>query len=227
MAGIQTTILETLKQTCEWSPIPLLSNMAGLALSIYESAKVVQANKEAIRSLADSVVEISYIVIAGLQHEGRKGVQYTPKVESELRSLIGNLHSIEMYTKKHVDKRKWYSPYRGDRNAIADFRESLHCTLTNFGVKLGGEIELKILLGELVHKQKSHQDDTVKTSGGEVVPQTMYGSMLPSKWGLTIQNTAGGAAVVNYISGDHEIRTSRKRERNVNSGNSYSYLYSG
>ncbi|KAF8636769.1 hypothetical protein AX16_010972 [Volvariella volvacea WC 439] len=134
MAGIQTTILETLKQTCEWSPIPLLSNMAGLALSIYESAKVVQANKEAIRSLADSVVEISYIVIAGLQHEGRKGVQYTPKVESELRSLIGNLHSIEMYTKKHVDKRKWYSPYRGDRNAIADFRESLHCTLTNFGV---------------------------------------------------------------------------------------------
>ncbi|KAF8644793.1 hypothetical protein AX16_008255 [Volvariella volvacea WC 439] len=229
MADLPAIVLGTLKDVGDWAPIPLLSTVASLTLTIYDIAMTVQENKEAIKSLANDTAEASYIIITGLQHEGRKGVQYTSQIETDLRALLDDLQKIELFIKKYREKRKWYTKtfnYQADKGAIAGHRESLNHALTKFGLK--SNIELRILVSKLVDEQTKFLESIAQVSEGksrESRSKDIYGSMLPATFALSIQN--GGSVTVNHIQGNSKVKHSSKKVTNVNSGNSYSVVYTG
>ncbi|KAF8644786.1 hypothetical protein AX16_008248 [Volvariella volvacea WC 439] len=230
MADIPSIILGTLKDVGDWAPIPLLSTVASLTLSIYDIATTVQENKEAVKSLARDTTDVSYIIITGLQHEGRNGVKYTSQIEADLRLLLEELHKIEAFVKRYREKRKWYTRtlnYQSDKGTIAGHREALNNSLAKFGLK--SNIELRLLVGQLVNEQKKFLDGIAQTSEGkpkESLTKDVYGSMLPAKFGISIQNS-GGAVTVNHIQGDSKVKHSSKKVTNINSGNSYTFTYAG
>ncbi|KAF8656453.1 hypothetical protein AX16_002538 [Volvariella volvacea WC 439] len=152
------TMLQILKHIGDWAPIPLFSLVASAALSVYEVAMAIHGlmNVEAIKSLAYRTVTTTYIVVVGLQHEGRRKVPYATQVESDLKLLLDvrfrayyvlphvldcplynrELNKVRDFVDKYVDN-KWYNralSYQADKGAIFGHMEALSSVLTKFGV---------------------------------------------------------------------------------------------
>ncbi|KAF8645309.1 hypothetical protein AX16_007915 [Volvariella volvacea WC 439] len=231
MADIPSIILGTLRDVGDWAPIPLLPTIASLTLSVYEIAMTVQENKEAVKSLARDTIDVSYIIITGLQHEGRNGVKYTSQIEADLRALLDDLHRIEVFVKKYRDKRKWYTKtfsHQPDKGAIVAHRKALNSTLTKFGLK--SNIELRLLVGQLVNEQKKISDglaQNLQSKPKETLVQDVYGSMLPAKFGISTQESAGGTVTVSHAQGNDRVKPNSEcsghKVTNINSGNSYTF----
>ncbi|KAF8636762.1 hypothetical protein AX16_010965 [Volvariella volvacea WC 439] len=218
-------IYSTLKDVSDWAPIPIFSELATTTLSIHDNATNAQGNKEALKSLASHTARVVYVVIVGLQHEGRNGVKYTSLVTSNLRRLLDELNQIEDSIQRHKDKRKWYRKIlglRADDSIFAAHRESLNRALMEFG--LNNSTELKALARQLMNKHREILDGIMGDAPREVIALKVYGSMLPSSFRRSIVYTAGYDVGVNFISGNLETRTHHEDVVNVNSGRSYTYL---
>ncbi|KAF8641771.1 hypothetical protein AX16_009807 [Volvariella volvacea WC 439] len=227
-----STLLTTLKDVGDWCPIPSLSSVAALTPEIWDIATTAQGNKAAIKSLADDTVETVYIVVAGLQHEGRKGIQHTPQIESDLQQLCGDLEKIKVCIEKHRGKRKWYNKLFGRHTcdeAFAGHWESLSQVLRKFGLKSG--IKRSALVKKLLNEQKeffgSRKEDWASQTK-EAKAREVYGSMLPKdiEHGLFAPDPANGDTQV-HIQGDHNVTMSSKKVTNINSGGSYTFTYTG
>ncbi|KAF8656461.1 hypothetical protein AX16_002546 [Volvariella volvacea WC 439] len=181
-------VLGTLKNVGDWAPTPLFSSLASTALSVYEVAKGLRGwgDVKVIRLLADRTVNVTFIVIVGLQHEGRKGIQHTSDVDAELRLLLEELKKIEAFTRGYEEKRKWLSrmlSYRVDKRAIIGHMGALNCTLANFGIK--STIDPQVLADRLSDEHKKFLDSIAQQAlmgkSKEALTREMYGSLLPSR----------------------------------------------
>ncbi|KAF8636753.1 hypothetical protein AX16_010957 [Volvariella volvacea WC 439] len=182
MANTPAIALGTLKNVSETAPVLLLSQVAALALSIYEIAQTAHENGEAVRSMATSVIERVYVTIVDLQCKGRAGEQYTPQVEANFKQLLDCLTGLSDCVKQHIEKHRWYvSTNRPDKNAINSHWASILRAFTTFGVQENAN--LKDLVDQRNNEHQRFMQQIAQKFGGipaKVDVKELYGSMMPT-----------------------------------------------
>ncbi|KAF8626478.1 hypothetical protein AX17_006534 [Amanita inopinata Kibby_2008] len=231
---VTTVVLKTLTDVAKFSPVPYLSDAAGLALAILSIVQQTRDNKDGYMRLAEDACELVYAVVSartrkeGEGGEGNEGGDGTPGLEENIRQLVTTLTSIERFATKGASRNRVKAFFRSSSDAgkIAEYREKLKLCLGLFGLQSDISIRETVarmaaqqeeMLREL--KKRADNDNAGGPGDGDTEDVRLHDGKLGPGLGHFI-NSARGQIKITSVKGDMVKSNVSNVTTNTNSGNS-------
>ncbi|KAF8644805.1 hypothetical protein AX16_008265 [Volvariella volvacea WC 439] len=180
LPGFSTLILQALIDASKFSAIPGLDQVASAALSIVQTIQDAKSNKRAFRALGEHVCEVTYVIVGGLQHQGRDNKVHKTKdqLRDDLLIFLDKLNGIKEAIKVKL-KQGWFSRLinaSDDKVALQQLEVDLRHSLDLFGVK--SHIELRQLVSALSRINQEFITTMQHQQGRPPSQVQLYGALL-------------------------------------------------
>ncbi|KAM6503086.1 hypothetical protein JOM56_000029 [Amanita muscaria] len=218
---VSAVILGTLRDVAHLSPVPGLSEAAGIAVSIAGIVAKARNNKDDFRRLAEDSTELVYAIV-----RAHKDVTRPEDVPSDLidnlRQLVTTLTLVHKFAEKGARRNFFMAMIRSnvDATRILDYREKLRQSMRVFGLQ--SDISLRDTVHKLAEQQVEMMNELKNREGrardepGSTSPASI--SPVPSKLAPLI-NSAQGQVKVSSVSGDKITNKASTTTTNTNSYN--------
>ncbi|KIL59097.1 hypothetical protein M378DRAFT_111327 [Amanita muscaria Koide BX008] len=150
---ITSTVMRTLEKIAAVSPVPGLSEAAGMALRITELVQRVRGNRDAFQRLAANACELVYVVCHAYK-DVSEAKDVNPELEGNLDNVLNVLLSIQDLANEGVSRGRFKALWRTDVDAdkIKECRERLQQCLRRFGLE--SDINVRLMVHKLVSQNE-------------------------------------------------------------------------
>jgi len=161
----------TLEKIAAVSPVPGLSEVAGIALRITETVQKVRGNRDAFQTLAANACELVYVVCNAYKDVSKaKGADR--ELECNLDNVLKVLLSIQDLANEGVSRGIFKALWRTrvDADKIEECRERLKQCLSRFGLE--SDINVRFMVHKLVSQNEKimgilESSDSPTSSNGD------------------------------------------------------------
>ncbi|KAF8327666.1 hypothetical protein F5887DRAFT_924691 [Amanita rubescens] len=145
---VSSIVLSTLRDASKFSPVPLLSAAAGIAVNIVGAVQKARRNKDGFKVLADDSCELVYVIIRAYKDRPRMD-----DLVDNLQQLVTVLASIQQFAQKGASRSFFTAIFRSgvDAEKIQRHRDKLQQSMRVFGLQ--SDIALRETVAKLVSRR--------------------------------------------------------------------------
>lgn len=220
LTATSRTVLETLRDVAKATPVPYLSEAAGLALSIFDLVERAHGNKEDLSSLASECVSIVYIINGAFDNPVQ---EFPDDLRRDLEKVRDTLSAIQKFAQKQAARRFVPRMIMGRKDAedIKTYQGKLAQAMLTFNFQ--SNIEQRKILHGLASSIKSPISPSNPNLERGSLPSTPQSSSINNSMSVfsnaSLANMSPGAITISNTTGDSHSVHNSNNSRVFNSGN--------